>query len=93
LELRQQNAFTGKLTGSGSSADCDKHRSKLNSFHLPVPQEAEYYFCIDNHENAAASYRQAIISAQEHRFCHEEGLAEEKFATYLMYCNQSDAAL
>jgi len=61
-----------------------------NKMHL---LEAEYYFCIDNHENAVASYRQAIISAQEHRFCHEEGLAEEKLATYLMYCNQSDAAL
>lgn len=40
-----------------------------------------------------ACYNASIWAAQEHRFIHEEGLAEEKFATYMLHKGRHDAAL
>lgn len=54
--------------------------------------QAEYFF-LKNDERAYACYRASITKAREHKFNHEEGLAHEKLATYLLYKNQHDEAL
>eukprot|EP00984_Skeletonema_dohrnii_P030217 scaffold21542_cov121-Skeletonema_dohrnii-CCMP3373.AAC.2 len=54
--------------------------------------QAEYFF-LQNDERAYACYRASITKAREHKFNHEEGLAHEKLATYLLYKNQHDEAL
>ena len=53
---------------------------------------AEYFFLKDD-ERAYACYKTAIKKAREHKFNHEEGLAHEKLATYLLHKNQHDEAL
>jgi len=55
--------------------------------------EAEYYFLREDTERAIACYKASISAAQDHRFVHEEGLAEEKFATYLLHKNNHDDAM
>lgn len=55
--------------------------------------EAEYYFLMGDDERAVACYNASIKAAREHRFIHEEGLGEEKFATYLLEKNQHDNAM
>mmetsp|Transcript_28890 Transcript_28890/g.52811 ORF Transcript_28890/g.52811 Transcript_28890/m.52811 type:complete len:90 (-) Transcript_28890:253-522(-) len=40
-----------------------------------------------------ACYNASIKSAREHRFVHEEGLAEEKTATYLLHKSKHDEAM
>ncbi|KAL7539058.1 hypothetical protein ACHAXR_009003, partial [Thalassiosira sp. AJA248-18] len=53
-----------------------------NKLHL---LEAEYYFLKEDDKRAMACYYASIKSARDHRFVHEEGLAEEKLATYLLH--------
>jgi len=55
--------------------------------------EAEFYFLSEDDERAMSCYNASIKSAREHRFVHEEGLAEEKTATYLLHKSQHDEAL
>ena len=54
--------------------------------------QAEYFF-LKNDERAYACYKASIKKAREHKFNHEEGLAHEKLATYLLHKNQHDEAL
>ena len=54
--------------------------------------EAEYLF-LKNDERAYSCYKASIKQAREHRFNHEEGLAHEKLATYLLHKNRHDEAL
>ena len=61
-----------------------------NKLHL---LEAELYFLRKDDESALASYRASIKAAKDHRFVHEEGLAEEKMATYLLNKNEHDEAM
>jgi len=61
-----------------------------NKLHLI---EAEYYFLKEDDDRAVASYNASIKAAHEHRFIHEEGLAEEKFATYLLHKSRHDEAM
>jgi hypothetical protein len=55
--------------------------------------EAEYCFLKNDDEGAVASYTASIKAAHEHRFIHEEGLAEEKLATYLLHKGGHDDAM
>jgi len=55
--------------------------------------EAEYAFLKGMHEDAVTSYNSSIKNARDHRFIHEEGLAYEKYATYLLRQNKHDEAL
>jgi len=55
--------------------------------------EAEYYFLKEDDERAIVCYNASIKAAHEHRFIHEEGLAEEKLATYLLHKGRHDDAL
>ncbi len=50
--------------------------------------EAEQYFLKEDDERALICYNASIKAAREHRFVHEEGLAEEKLATYLLNKNR-----
>jgi len=61
-----------------------------NKLHL---LEAEYYFLREDTERAIVFYTASIKAARDHRFLHEEGLAEEKFATYLLHKNNHDDAM
>ncbi len=54
--------------------------------------QAEYFF-LKNDGRAYACYQASISQAREHRFNHEEGLAHEQFATYLLFINKHDEAL
>jgi len=54
--------------------------------------QAEYFFLKDD-ERAYACYKTSIKKAREHKFNHEEGLAHEKLATYLLHNNHHDEAL
>lgn len=53
-----------------------------NKLHL---LEAEYHFLKGDEKHAMKFYNASIKSARDHRFVHEEGLAEEKLATYLLH--------
>jgi hypothetical protein len=55
--------------------------------------EAEYYFLKENEQKTMACYNASIKAASDHRFYHEEGLAHEKAATYLLHKSNHDAAL
>ena len=55
--------------------------------------KAEYYYTKDDYDKAVASYTASIKAAQEHRFVHEEGLAEEKLATFLLSNCEHDEAM
>jgi len=55
--------------------------------------EAEYYFLNGDDERAVDSYHNSIKAAHEHRFIHEEGLAEEKLASYLLRKSRHDEAM
>ena len=54
--------------------------------------QAEYFFYKDD-DRAYACYKTSIKKAREHRFNHEEGLAHEKLATYLLHKNKHGEAL
>jgi tetratricopeptide (TPR) repeat protein len=54
--------------------------------------QAEYFFLKDD-EQAYSCYKASIKQAREHRFNHEEGLAHEKLATYLLHKSNHDEAL
>ena len=55
--------------------------------------EAEFYFLGKDDERALIYYHASIKAAREHHFVHEEGLAEEKIATYLLHKSQHDDAM
>lgn len=55
--------------------------------------EAEYYFLRKDHDRAMVCYSASVRAAREHRFVHEEGLAEEKTATYLLHKGQHEDAM
>ena len=55
--------------------------------------EAEYCFLKNDDEGAVAFYTASIKAAHEHRFVHEEGLAEEKLATYLLHKGEHEDAM
>lgn len=55
--------------------------------------EAEFYFLRDDDERALVCYHASIKAASEHRFVHEEGLAEEKLATYFLHKSRHDDAM
>ena len=55
--------------------------------------KAEYYFLKGEEGQAMFFYQASIKSAHDHRFIHEEGLAEEKLAAYLLHKGKLDAAL
>jgi len=55
--------------------------------------EAEKYFVEDEKERAVACFNASIKAAREHRFVHEEGLAEEKYATYLLSKSKYEEAM
>lgn len=55
--------------------------------------EAEFYFLKEDDERALACYHASIKAAREHRFVHEEGLAEEKAALYLLHKNRHGDAM
>jgi len=60
-----------------------------NKLHL---LEAEFYFLKDDNR-ALDRYYASIRAAREHHFIHEEGLAEEKLATYLLQRGKHDDAM
>lgn len=55
--------------------------------------EAEYFFLRGDDDNAMARYTASVKAAREHRFIHEEGLAEEKHATYCLHKGNHDDAM
>lgn len=55
--------------------------------------EAEYYFLKEDDDRAMSCYTSSINAARKHRFIHEEGLAEEKVATYFLHRNNQDHAM
>jgi len=55
--------------------------------------EAEFYFLREDDERALVCYHASIKAAHDHRFVHEEGLAEEKAATYFLYKSRHDDAM
>ena len=55
--------------------------------------EAEGFRSTGDTTRAEAKYIAAITSARLHRFVHEEGLTEEKFADYLFHQNRYDEAM
>ena len=55
--------------------------------------EAEFYFLREDDERAMVCFQASIKAAREHRFVHEEGLAEEKTATYLLHKSRHDEAM
>jgi len=55
--------------------------------------EAEYSFLEEDHTMAISCYNASITSARQHHFVHEEGLAEEKFAIYLLHKKNHEGAL
>lgn len=55
--------------------------------------EAEYYFLKEDNERAMVCYHTSIKAARDHRFVHEEGLAEEKLATYCLHNSLHDDAM
>jgi len=61
-----------------------------NKLHL---LEAEYHHLKEDHDSAMVCYQTSIREAREHRFVHEEGLAEEKFATYLLHKSKHDESM
>ena len=61
-----------------------------NKLHL---LEAEFYFLLGDDKKAENSYHASIEAAHKHRFFHEEGLAEEKIATYFLQKGKNDDAV
>lgn len=55
--------------------------------------EAENYFLFQDDDRAITCYRASIKAARAHRFVHEEGLAEEKLATFFLRKNGHSDAL
>eukprot|EP00804_Cyclotella_cryptica_P016554 CCRYP_004743-RA/>CCRYP_004743-RA protein AED:0.15 eAED:0.15 QI:0/1/0.75/1/0.28/0.37/8/0/861 len=55
--------------------------------------EAEFNFLKGDHQMAMHCYTASIKEAHAHRFYHEEGLACEKAATFLLHENDHDGAL
>jgi len=55
--------------------------------------EAEYAFLKKEDGTAIAKYDASIKAARDHKFNHEEGLAEEKAATYLLHMSRHNEAL
>jgi len=55
--------------------------------------EAEYHFLNGNDHMALKCYTASIDAAHVHRFYHEEGLAYEKTATFLLRKSNHDGAL
>lgn len=55
--------------------------------------EAEYAFLKEDDKNAMADYNASIKAARDHKFLHEEGLAQEKAATYLLHKSRHDQSL
>ncbi|KAL7542862.1 hypothetical protein ACHAXR_012160 [Thalassiosira sp. AJA248-18] len=55
--------------------------------------EAEQYFYEGNNTEALRCYHASIQAAKEHKFVQEEGLAEEKLATYLTRMNMPESAI
>eukprot|EP00804_Cyclotella_cryptica_P027830 CCRYP_009244-RA/>CCRYP_009244-RA protein AED:0.13 eAED:0.13 QI:0/0.87/0.66/1/0.25/0.22/9/246/899 len=55
--------------------------------------EAEFNFLRGNHEMTMCCYTASINAAHAHRFYHEEGLAYEKAATFLLHKHNHDGAL
>jgi len=65
-------------------------RSFSNKLYL---LEAEDAFCRGDDIKARARYQASIDTAKTHRFVHEGGLAEEKFARFLLHKNEYDEAM
>lgn len=55
--------------------------------------EAEFYFLRNDDERAMVCYQASIRAAREHRFVHEEGLAEDKAGTYYLHKGEHDQAM
>lgn len=55
--------------------------------------EAEFFYLQEDHARALACYNAAIKAARDHRFIHEEGLACEKLATFLLQQNRYREAM
>ncbi len=55
--------------------------------------EAEYAFLRRDDETAIAKYNASIKASRDHKFNHEEGLAEEKAATYLLHMSRYNESL
>lgn len=55
--------------------------------------EAEFYYLREDDERALVCYNASIRAAREHKFVHEEGLAEEKSATYLLHKGKHNEAM
>jgi len=55
--------------------------------------EAEYSFLKKDHPRAIYCYHASIASARQHHFVHEEGLAGEKLASYLLHKRNNVGAL
>ncbi|KAL7553996.1 hypothetical protein ACHAWF_017381, partial [Thalassiosira exigua] len=55
--------------------------------------EAEFYYFRGDKSNALEKYQAAIRSAQDHRFVHEEGLANIKSAEFLLRMGRQESAL
>ena len=53
---------------------------------------AEEFYYQGNRDFALLHYQNAINVSKRYRFIHEEGLAEEKFATYLLHLHRNDDA-
>merc|ERR1711933_311004 len=68
-------------------------RSTWNFSNKLALLEAEYHYFKGCDQVALDSYEMSIVAARKHHFIHEEGLAEEKLATFLCRKNQPDDAL
>lgn len=55
--------------------------------------EAEFYFLREDDERALVCYHASIKASKEHRFIHEQGLAEEKLGTYFLNQSRHDDAI
>jgi len=55
--------------------------------------QAEFYFLKEDNERALECYHASIKAAREHRFVHDEGLAEEKAGMYYLHKGRHSDAM
>jgi hypothetical protein len=94
---RKQRADESKWTRIGEDViETMKHWAKTSSWNFEnklLLVEAEYYFHNGNREKAIECYLASAKAAKDHRFIHEQGLAYEKLATFLLHEGEKHNAL
>lgn len=71
---------------------CRESRTPHNFSNKLELLRAEKFYYLGNRDCALLHYQNAINVSKKYRFIHEEGLAEEKYATYLLHLHRNDDA-